>query len=128
MDALAKLTDIFILMVVLFIVPIKWALISGETLNDAYLDGIIKDYMDSLEYSTVITKNGLDAFYEKITGMGKYSVEFEIERKGTGLITMNEILGCEEPGGYELKMKDILVIRIKLKNVPFLTRIRVISW
>ena len=82
MDSLGKVFDIFIMIIMFFVIPVNWAMSRTDQAGVYTIDGIIEDYLYKTGACGKIDYNLLDELDYKL-GMisGRFSVELSIRRR-----------------------------------------------
>ena len=129
MDSLGKVFDVFVIIMMLFVVPINWAINRNEEAGISSLDQVVENVLYKAEKSGKIEYHLLDELDYKLQILfGSYSVEFFVVRRiwdaevETGnpevvkfvseipyTAVMDEIV---EKGSFLLSKNDMLIIDI----------------
>ena len=107
MDLLGKMTDIFIMIAVLFIFPVLWGLSLSKDIGETGLEKAAGEFMESVDEDGYIGEKHMALLNNYLTGEGGYSVEISVIRKGEGQVMTNEFYT-----GSELYPFDIVVLKI----------------
>ena len=107
MELLGKMTDIFIMIIVLFIFPVLWGLSLSKDIGETALAKAAGEFMESVDEDGYIGEKHMALLNNYLTGEGGYSAEISVIRKGEGQVMTNELYT-----GSELYPYDLVFIKI----------------
>ena len=107
MELLGKMTDVFVMMVVLFIFPVLWGLSLSKDISETGFGKAAGEFMESVDEDGFIGEKHMALLNNYLTGEGGYSAEISVIRKGKGLLMPDEM-----GKGTELYPYDVVILRI----------------
>lgn len=143
MDSLGKVFDIFILIIVLFILPVNWAMARSQQSGREAIGVIAEDFLAASEETGEINFGNLTEFDNRLKSlMGNYSTEISVKRRiwdmdinagSVGVIDFDSeipygsiINEMASTGAFKLYGKDTLIIKIYGKDGYILSKMRLI--
>ena len=80
MDSLGKIADIFILIIILFIFPVRWAILQSENLSETGLTEAAEFFLDRIDIDDHISADHIVALNRKMFSYGNYFSDIEVLR------------------------------------------------
>ena len=90
MELLGKMTDVFIMIIVLFIFPVMWGLSLSKDIGETGLAKAAGEFMESIDEDGYIGDKHMALLNGYLTGEGGYSAEISVIRKGEGRLIQIE--------------------------------------
>ena len=122
MDAMGKLFDILIFIIVLFLVPVSWAVSAAGNKN---VDAAVLEadrFIAVMEREECISEEALRKLNESIRGGEGFYLRINVKRDTGRLITMEDITDeIEVMGEYRLLPRDMVTLCIFDRDSVFYT-------
>ena len=142
MEALAKVFDMFVLLVLLFIFPVNWAMNDAERVSDCSIKGMVREFLDSVEQYGEIDERSIGKLESELCALMKhYVIEYEVkrgisEKESLGGEIMNYdssissdivLTTVEKRGAFRLGKNDVLTVKVYDKDSAIYYGVRLIS-